>query len=114
MSNFLSKEQAWHHWILHGRRENRVLQLNENIIVNNTEVHHGRFGNLFFVNMVLHFISKNYNLKTNYKYYDKFSNLGIDLFIGTNIYEDKTTLVGLAGSLCCKTFFWSKARFLRN
>ena len=92
LGSILDKSQAWHHWILHGRRENRVLQLNENIIVNNTEVHHGRFGNLFFVNMVLHFISKNYNLKTTYKYYDKFSNLGIDLFIGNNTYEENTYL----------------------
>ena len=92
LSNFLSKEQAWHHWILHGHRENRDITINTNPVVNNTEVHNGRFGNLFFVNMVLHFISKNYNLKTNYKYYDKFSNLGIDLFIGTNIYEDNIYL----------------------
>lgn len=90
LSNILDKDQAWHHWILHGRRENRVLEIANDIIINNTEVHNGRFGNLFFVNMVLHLISKNYNLQTTYKYYDKFVNLGIDLFIGTNTYEDNT------------------------
>jgi len=92
LNTFLDKDQAWHHWILHGHRENRVLEINNNPIVNNTEVHNGRFGNLFFVNMVLHFISKNYNLKTTYKYYDKFLNLGIDLFIGSNTYENNTYL----------------------
>ena len=92
LGSILDKSQAWHHWILHGRRENRVLQISDNVIINNTEVHNGRFGNLFFVNMVLHFISKNYNLKTTYKYYDRFSNLGIDLFIGNNTYEENTYL----------------------
>jgi len=89
---FLDKEHAWHHWVLHGRRENRILELNTNLIVNNTEIHNGRFGNLFFVNMVLHFISKKYNLKTKYKYYDKFLKLGINLFTGSNTYEDNTYL----------------------
>ena len=90
LSCFLDKDQAWHHWVLHGHRENRTLEINNNYIVNNTEVHNGRFGNLFFVNMVLHFISKNYNLKTTYKYYDKFLNMGIDLFIGNNTYQENT------------------------
>ena len=89
LSCFLDKDQAWHHWVLHGHRENRILEINNNnYIINNTQVHNGRFGNLFFVNMVLHFISKKYNLKTTYKYYDKFLNLGIDLFIGSNTYQD--------------------------
>jgi hypothetical protein len=91
LSCFLDKDQAWHHWILHGHREKRILEIsNKSYIANSTEVHNGRFGNLFFVNMVLHFISKNYNLKTTYKYYDKFLNLGIDLFIGNNTYTDST------------------------
>jgi len=95
LSSFQDKNQAWHHWILHGRRENRELHFSNNNIVNNTEVHNGRFGNLFFINMVLHFISKNYNLKTNYKYYDKFLSLGIDLFIGENTYEENIYLTEL-------------------
>jgi hypothetical protein len=92
LSGILDKNQAWHHWILHGRREKRNLYIINDAIINNTEVHHGRFGNLFFVNMVLHFISKNYNLKTTYKYYNKFLNLGIDLFIGDNTYQENTYL----------------------
>jgi hypothetical protein len=92
LSCFLDKEQAWHHWILHGRREKRVLEINNNPIINNTQIHNGRFGNLFFVNMVLHFISKKYNLKTTYKYYEKFLNVGIDLFIGKNTYKENVYL----------------------
>lgn len=92
LNSFLDKEQSWHHWILHGRREKRPLHISDNIIINNTEIHNGRFGNLFFVNMVLHFISKNYNLKTTYKYHNNFSNLGIDLYIGDNTYEENTYL----------------------
>jgi len=93
LSGIVDKEQAWHHWILHGHREKRILQLSDSIIIaNNTEIHNGRFGNLFFVNMVLHFISKRYNLKTTYKYYDKFLNLGIQLFIGNNSYKENIYL----------------------
>jgi hypothetical protein len=88
LSGFLDKNQAWHHWILHGRRENRPLDLIQNVVLNNTTIHNGRFGNLFFVNMVLHFISKNHNLTTTYKYHEKFENLGIDLFIGSCTYEE--------------------------
>jgi hypothetical protein len=53
LSNILDFKQAWHHWILHGRRENRSLPIINEIIINNTEIHNGRFGNLFFINMVL-------------------------------------------------------------
>lgn len=93
LTGVLDKDQAWHHWVLHGRREKRNIYINKNeVIVNNTEVHNGRFGNLFFVNMVLHFISKKYNLKTTYKYYNRFLNLGIDLFIGDNTYQENVYL----------------------
>jgi hypothetical protein len=92
---FLDKNQAWHHWVLHGHREKRNLEISNNYITNNTEIHNGRFGNLFFVNMVMHFISKKYNLKTIYKYHDKFINLGIDLFVGTNTYSENVYLTEL-------------------
>jgi len=95
LNNFLDKNQAWHHWVLHGHRENRNIEISNDYIINNTEIHNGRFGNLFFVNMVMHFISKNYNLKTTYKYHDKFINLGIDFYIGNNTYEESTYLTEL-------------------
>jgi len=97
----LEKDYAWHHWISHGHREKRQFTLLNNdsqhkIInntdVNNTEIHHGRFGNLFFVNMVLHFISQKYDLKVKYKYYEQFRNLGVHLFIGNKIYDKNIVL----------------------
>jgi hypothetical protein len=95
LTNILDLNQAWHHWILHGRRENRCLPVINEIITNNTEIHNGRFGNLFFINMVLHFISKRYDLKTSYKYYDQFLNLGIDLYIGKKTYQENNYLTEL-------------------
>ena len=93
----LDEKHAWHHWILHGHREKRILKnINNNTNkVNTTENHNGRFGNLFFVNMVMHFISEKYNLKVNYKYHNKFINLGINLHIGTNTYTENTYLTEL-------------------
>jgi hypothetical protein len=91
----LDNNIAWHHWILHGRRENRIIDTNLNAIVNNTEIHNGRFGNLFFINMILHFISKKYDLKTTYKYYNQFLKLGIELFIGNNTYKENIHLTEL-------------------
>jgi hypothetical protein len=95
LSNIIDKQQAWYHWVLHGHRENRILHIENNVIINNTEIHNGRFGNLFFVNMVLHFISKKYNLKTTYKYYEQFENLGINLFIGNKTYKKNVYLTEL-------------------
>lgn len=63
-----------------------------NNAINSTNCHGGRFGNLFFVGMVLHFISKNNNLKSSYKDYNKLTKLGIDLFIGEHTYDDTIEL----------------------
>ena len=95
LSCIFDKKQAWHHWILHGHREKRIIKPICNYPINTTEIHHGRFGNLFFVNMVMNFISKKYNLKVNYKYYDKFINLGINLYIGINTYTENAHLTEL-------------------
>jgi len=81
--NILDKQSAWNHWLNHGCNEERPLSL-----INNTNVHNGRFGNLFFVNMVVHFISIKTNLKCRYKYYSKFEKMGIFLHIGKNTYNN--------------------------
>lgn len=86
-TNICKKETAWKHWIDYGSLEERALSL-----YNNTNVHNGRFGNLFFVNMVLHFISLKYNLKSRYKYFDKFQKLGIYLYSGKYEYTDSITV----------------------
>lgn len=77
-----TKEKAWAHWNHFGIREERSISF-----VNNTNVHCGRFGNLFFLNMAVHFISSKWDLKFNYKYYAKFKNLGVDFFLGWKTYD---------------------------
>ena len=67
-----TKEKAWNHWINSGKIEERPFSF-----INNTNTNKGRFGNLFFVNMYLHFLSLQYNLKCNYKYENNFKKLGI-------------------------------------
>jgi len=82
-----NKEDAWNHWKLYGNPEGRAISL-----INNSRVHHARFGNLFFINLAVHFICLKNKLKFDYKYYDQFQNLGIDLFIGTNEFKETFTL----------------------
>lgn len=86
-TNICTKESAWKHWIDYGSLEERALS-----VFNNTNVHNARFGNLFFVNMVLHFISLKYNLKCTYKYFNKFQKLGIFLYSGKYEYTDSITI----------------------
>ena len=82
-----SKEEAWNHWKMYGNLEGRAISL-----INNSRVHQARFGNLFFINLAVHFICLKNKLKFDYKYYDQFQNLGIDLFIGTNEFKETFTL----------------------
>ena len=78
---------TWNHWLHHGIKEERATYL-----INNSKIHNGRFGNLFFINIAVHFLSMKYDLRFNYKYYNKFKRLGIDLFIGKNMYEETVVL----------------------
>jgi hypothetical protein len=71
-TNTYNKITAWNHWINFGKREERAFSY-----INNTNNHRGRFGNIFFVNMCLHFFSIKYNLKCNYKHEKQFNKLGI-------------------------------------
>jgi hypothetical protein len=82
-----SKETAWKHWIFHGYQEERPVSA-----INNTNVHNGRFGNLFFINMVMHFVAIKLNLKCRYKYFKKFERLGIYLYVGENNYDSTETV----------------------
>jgi hypothetical protein len=77
LSSVSSKEEAWHHWMHHGYQEGRAC-----FIVNNSRVHNARFGNLFFINLAVHFICIKSKLRFDYKYYDQFKNLGLELFVG--------------------------------
>jgi len=79
----LNREEAWNHWTVCGAKEYRPYSR-----VNNSYIHRARFGNLFFVNMALHFIAMKNNLKIQYKYEKEFKELGIRFFVGENTYED--------------------------
>jgi len=87
LNRLKNEMNVWNHWLYHGIKEERPTYL-----INNSKIHNGRFGNLFFINMAIHFLSMKYNLKFNYKYYNKFKRLGIDLFIGTNTYQESFVL----------------------
>ena len=82
-----TKTSAWNHWQQHGLKEGRAFSY-----INNSNIHNGRFGNLFFINMFLNMMSMKYNLKCNYKHVVQFNNLGIRFFKGANTY-DKHLLV---------------------
>lgn len=87
INNIYNKHTAWKHWQNHGLNEERPL-----CNINNTNIHNGRLGNLFFVNMVIHFISLKINLKCRYKYFDKFKKLGVHFFVGENEYTNDIVL----------------------
>lgn len=61
-------------------------------MINTTATNRGRFGNQFIISMGFNFIAKNNNIKVTYKDYDRITELGIDLFIGTNTYDDTIKL----------------------
>ena len=87
ISGFNNKENAWNHWTHHGKKEERAFSL-----INNTNINKGRFGNLFFANMYLHFLSIKYDLKCNYKFQEKFKKLGF-LFNNGNKMYNKNLLI---------------------
>ena len=80
-------EFAWNHWINDGIKENRSISF-----INNSNNHKARLGNLFFINMCLHFFSVKFDLNSNYKYKKEFNELGIDFFEGNKTHR-KTLLL---------------------
>lgn len=64
-----------------------------NLTRNNNFYHCGRFGNLFFTGMAMHFIAKKSNLKVAYKQHLLFQQLGIEWFIGMNSYTETIELL---------------------
>jgi hypothetical protein len=76
------KEHLWYHWQNYGIKEERTYTC-----INNSSLHQGRLGNLFFINMFLHFISIKYDLKCYYKNYRLFNHLGIYFNKGEKEYK---------------------------
>lgn len=59
----------------------------------NTNHHHGgRLGNCLFVGVAVHLIAKRSNLKFHYKYHDKFTKLGVELFSGEKSFDETVSL----------------------
>ena len=77
-----TKQKIWEHWIRYGIKEERTYTY-----INNSSIHQGRLGNIFFINMYLHFMSIKYNLKCYYKQYKLFNQLGINFNRGEKIYK---------------------------
>jgi hypothetical protein len=77
-----TKDSSWYHWTKYGIKEERTYSY-----INNSSLHNGRLGNIFFVNMFLNFMSLKYNLKCHYKYSQIFNSLGIYFYKGENVYN---------------------------
>ena len=82
-----TKNTAWNHWLYYGRKEERAFSF-----INNTNDHRARFGNIFLLNMCLHFFSTKYNLKSSYKFEKQFNQMGIYFYKGKNIYSKNLLL----------------------
>jgi len=90
LSNNLSHNNhitAWNHWQYYGKKEERAFS-----IINNTNVHRARFGNLFFLNMCLSMFSQKFDLKCSYKNELEFNKLGIYFQNGRQIYKKNLLL----------------------
>jgi hypothetical protein len=77
-----TKEDAWFHWKHFGIKEERSYSY-----INNSNLHQGRFGNIFFINLYLHFMATKYNLHCSYKHEDLFNKLGMFFYKGKNTYS---------------------------
>lgn len=86
-NGFTTKTLAWKHWLEDGMAEERSFHF-----LNNSNVHQGRFGNLFFINIFLHLYAQQFNLQCCYKYEQYFTDLGIDLFKGNKTYDTNLLL----------------------
>jgi hypothetical protein len=82
-NQIITKQQLWDHWINNGIKEERTYSY-----INNSSIHKGRLGNIFFINMYLHFMSMKHNLKCYYKHYKLFNQLGIYFNNGSEIYKN--------------------------
>ena len=61
-------------------------------MINSNNYHCGRFGNLFFTGVALHFIAKTNDLQCRYKEYDAFVQLGFTFYSGSKVYNETIPL----------------------
>jgi len=81
-SGITNKEQAWYHWKNYGINEERTFSY-----INNSNLHQGRLGNIFFINLFLNFMSIKWNLRCSYKHESLFNELGIYFKKGKMLYR---------------------------
>lgn len=74
--------KAWTHYVNYGIKEERSYSY-----YNNSNIHNGRLGNIFFINMFLTMMAIKFNLKCNYKLKHKFKKLGILFYNGQKEYS---------------------------
>jgi hypothetical protein len=83
LKNITTKEEALKHWLTCGINDNRTfLQKNTSKTLFNY-----KFEDLFFVNLMCHYLSIKNNIQFEYKYNELFEKFGIELFIGKNTYN---------------------------
>lgn len=80
---------AWRHYQRFGIHENRTDEPNKFINQTNQT---NKFGTILFYNIICNYIAKCNNLKMTYSEFDKTKQLGIDLYVGTNVYTDTLVL----------------------
>ena len=79
-----TQNKAWKHFVKFGKKEGRICNK-----INNTELFiAGRFGNMLFINLVCDYFARLNNIKMKYYNYEKFKELGINLYIGENTYNE--------------------------
>jgi len=98
-TGFFKRITSIHIGRLHKQKDDRIensykdlplLVYNKNI--NTTNYHQGTIGDIFLINLALHFIAKKNNLKVEYQYYNKFNLMGIELFIGDSTFDKEMTI----------------------
>jgi hypothetical protein len=86
-----SEAKAIKHYNKFGKKENRTDKLNSTI--NNTCINlGGRFGNILFYNLVADYIARKINLNFTYKNNDEIKQLGIELYKGTETYNETISI----------------------
>ena len=92
LSAITTESAAFRHYTLYGKAENRIYQPLTNINTTNLNC---KFGATVFYNIICNYIAKCNNLKIDYHCFDETKELGIDLYNGTNQFDENLVLTDL-------------------
>ena len=87
LKDFDNLQKAFRHYQQFGKAEGRV----DTPIINKIPTN-SKFGVILFYNIICNYIAKCNNLKMNYLEFTKTKQLGIDLYIGENVYDSTLIL----------------------